>query len=441
MAFFCRFGLRARGILGTPGIVSTQAQSGCGSDREGRTGKHATVRIMNKASLVLKRFKAHFGQEGVVYRAPGRVNLIGEHTDYNEGFVLPAAIDSYCWVAAGPRSDGRIALYSENLQRGTEVELHDLWPRGDANWTDYPLGVAWALQEAGHRLRGANVYISGELPLGGGLSSSAAIEVAVGYALQNLSQNGIDRRALALICQHAENAFVGARCGIMDQFVACNGRTGHALLIDCRSLEWRALRLPPEIRLVVCNTMVKHEHSGGEYNLRRSECEEGVRRLAVVLPGLRSLRDLSHEQLEVNRKLITDVVYRRCRHVILENDRVLRTAEGLECGDIRAIARLMSESHRSLRDDFEVSCPELDLMVEIASAMPGVHGARMTGGGFGGSTLNLVAASEAEGFREHVAVAYESKTGLRPEILICEASQGVEAVDPKTDEIQSTLLH
>jgi galactokinase len=279
------------------------------------------------------------------------------------------------------------------------------------------------------------------VPLGGGLSSSAAIEVAIGYALQDVAQNSIDRTALALICQHAENAYVGARCGIMDQFVACNGRAGHALLIDCRSLEWRALRLAPEIRLVVCNTMVKHEHSVGEYNVRRSECEEGVRRLAAVLPEIRSLRDLTRDQLEANRNRVTDVVYRRCRHIVSENDRVLGTVEGLKCGNIRAIARLMNESHQSLRDDFEVSCAELDLMVEIASAMPGVHGARMTGGGFGGSTVNLVEASKAEAFREHVAAAYESKTGLRPEILICEASQGVETVDPKENEIQSTLLH
>jgi galactokinase len=394
------------------------------------------VGFMSKASAILQKFKAHFGKEAVVYRAPGRVNLIGEHTDYNEGFVLPAAIDSYCWVAIGPRSDGRIVLYSENLKQGAQADLRDLWSHRNGTWTDYPFGVIWALQEAGHELNGASVYIMGEVPIGSGLSSSAALEVAVGYALQRgASRNSIDRTSLALTCQRAENEFVGARCGIMDQFVSCNGRAGHALLIDCRSLESRTLRLPTRIRLVVCNTMVKHEHGDGGYNARRYECEEGVRRLTSALPGIQSLRDVTREQLEVNRNLMTDLVYRRCRHVISENDRVARAADELDRGNIDALAELMKESHESLRDDFAVSCPELNLMVAIASAMPGVHGVRMTGGGFGGCTINLVEAGEAEAFRKHVGSEYEFKTGVRPEIFICEASQGVATADPKENEI------
>lgn len=395
---------------------------------------------MTKASAVLEKFRAHFGTEAVVYRAPGRVNLIGEHTDYNEGYVLPAAIDFYCWVAVGARSDGKLVVYSENFQEAAEAELVNLWTRRKGTWADYPFGVAWALKEAGHKLGGANIYITGELPLGSGLSSSAAIEVAVGYALLDALGQVIDRKALALNCQRAENEFVGARCGIMDQFVSCNGRAGYALMIDCRSLEYRALRLPPEIRLVVCNTMVKHEHSAGEYNARRLECEEGVRRLAAVLPGIRALRDVTAEQLEGNRSLLTDVVYRRCRHVISENDRVLRTVEALKRGDVRGISQLLRKSHESLRDDFEVSCRELNLMVEIASAKTGVLGSRMTGGGFGGCTVNLVEASEAKEFQERVAEEYEAKTGLRPEILVCRASEGVEVVDPKGSEDRPALI-
>jgi len=395
---------------------------------------------MRTPSVILERFKEHFGTGASVYRAPGRVNLIGEHTDYNEGFVLPAAIDFFCWVAVGSRNDDKIVFYSENFQEGAEAELGDLWSQRKGTWADYPLGVAWALKEAGHKPNAASVYILGEVPLGSGLSSSAALEVAVGYALQHTSHHGIDRTALSLTCQRAENEFVGARCGIMDQFVSCYGRAGCALLIDCRSLKYEALRVPPEIRLVVCNTMVKHEHSDGEYNARRSQCEEGVRRLAAVLPGIQALRDVTCEQLEENRARLTDVVYRRCRHIVSENHRVLRMVERLKSGDILGISRLMRQSHQSLRNDFEVSCPELDLMVEIASAKPGVYGARMTGGGFGGCTINLVEASKAKAFLESVGAEYESKTGLRPEIYICEASQGAQAMDPKQETIRSAAV-
>ena len=384
---------------------------------------------MDEAKRTLEKFKAHFGGESVLYRAPGRVNLIGEHTDYNEGFVLPAAIDSYCWVAAAPRNNGKITVYSENFGHAAEASLENLWRQKKNNWADYPLGVAWALQEAGITVPGANLYIKGDVPLGSGLSSSAAIEVAVGYALLGLCGKSIDRTALAVICQRAENEYVGARCGIMDQFVCCHASAGHALLIDCRSLESRALRLPEDIRMVVCNTMVRHEHSAGEYNARRAECEQGVRRLTEVMPGIRSLRDVSATELETHRERLTEVVYRRCRHIVTENARVLKMVESLEAGDLQKVAELMSESHASLRDDYEVSCRELDLMVEIASGLPGVHGARMTGGGFGGCTVNLVEADAAENFRKTVAEVYEHKTGLRPEILICEAASAAEAVD------------
>jgi galactokinase len=384
---------------------------------------------MSGHSQVLASFKRRFGTGAKVYRAPGRVNLIGEHTDYNEGFVLPAAIDSYCWIAAAPRTDGKISLYSDNMQDGKEADLGDLWSQRTGSWTDYPMGVAWALGEAGQKLKGANIYITGEVPLGSGLSSSAALEIAVGYALLDVSQHRIDRTELALTCQRAENEFVGARCGIMDQFISVHGQAGCAVMIDCRSLEHECFRIPPGIRLVVCNTMVKHEHSDGEYNVRRSQCEEGVRCLSEIFPRIRTLRDLARGQLEENKARLRDVIYRRCRHVISENDRVLQTVEGLRSGNILEISRLMRDSHESLRNDFEVSCTELDILVEIASSKAGVYGARMTGGGFGGCTINLVEASMVDDFVQQVRQEYEQNTGLHSKIHIYEASQGAQAAE------------
>src|SRR5712671_3051527 len=287
---------------------------------------------MNKALEVLASFKARFGTGASVYRAPGRVNLIGEHTDYNEGFVLPSAIGFSCWVGIAPRKDRKLVLYSGNLGEGREADLDDLENRGSGHWSDYPIGVAWALQEAGYRLRGADLYISGDVPLGAGLSSSAAIEVSTGYALLSVAGHAIDRTKLALLCQRAENEFVGARVGIMDQFVSCHGRAGHALLIDCRSLEYKALKFPPNVSLVICNTMVKHELQASEYNMRRAECEEAVRKLSAALPGIQSLRDVSLEQLAENRSLLSETLYRRCRHVISENWRVRSVADLFERG-------------------------------------------------------------------------------------------------------------
>jgi galactokinase len=362
------------------------------------------------------------------------VNLIGEHTDYNDGFVLPAAIGFSCWVACGARNDRKLVVYSENLKETVEKDLDALSPRGSGEWADYPIGVAWALERAGHRLGGANLYVVGEVPLGAGLSSSAAIVVAVGYVLLDRSHHrlglgGVELTELARLCQSAENEYVGARSGIMDQFVSCHGRAGHALLLDCRSLEYQALRVPAGLQLVICNTMVKHQIGAGEYNVRRAECEEGVQRLSEVLPGIHALRDVTPAQLEQHRDRLTEVVYRRCHHVISENDRVLKAAQILREGNPRELEPLLAGSHQSLRDDYEVSCTELDIMVEIASRQAGVHGARMTGGGFGGCTINLVAAGDAAQFESRVAEEYERKTGLKPEIYICEASPGAEVVE------------
>jgi|HubBroStandDraft_4_1064222.scaffolds.fasta_scaffold32695_2 galactokinase len=386
---------------------------------------------MDRARVLLNEFSARFGGSASLVRAPGRVNLIGEHTDYNEGFVLPAAIDFFCWVAIAPRNDRVLALYSENFDDTVEVSLDDLNIRATGKWADYPLGVAWALERAGYRLRGANLYIKGDVPLGAGLSSSAAVEVSTGYALTSMEQEAIEPTKLALLCQKAENEFVGARCGIMDQFVSCHGREGNALLLDCRSLNSRQVPIPPQVHLVICNTMIQHRLGTGEYNVRRTECETAVRKLSQVLLGIRSLRDVSLAELEGNRELLGETIYKRCRHVITENQRTVAAANALQTGHVEELRQVMANSHRSLRDDYEVSCRELDVMVELAERQPGLLGARMTGGGFGGCTINLVRADESGEFRRRMSEEYQTVTGLKPAIYICQASQGAQIVVPE----------
>lgn len=374
-------------------------------------------------------FCASFGNPNLItYRAPGRVNLIGEHTDYNAGFVMPAAIGFSVYAGISPREDRKLQIYSDNFSDGVEIDLDDASLRARGHWSDYPIGVAVMLERAGYRLRGARVQIHSEVPMGSGLSSSAAVEVAVACALVANSNLTIERTELALLCQQAENEFVGARVGIMDQFVALFGEAQKALLLDCRSLEYQLVPLPANVRLVVCNTMVKHELASSAYNERRAQCEAGVKHLARALPKVTALRDVTVEQLEQFGRDLPEVEYRRCRHVITENARVLAAAEALKRGDLGRFGGLMAESHRSLRDDYEVSCRELDLTVELASKQEGVYGARMTGGGFGGCTINLVDAAHVEDFQRQVAEGYEQSTSLKPEIYNCEASKGAESV-------------
>jgi len=377
-----------------------------------------------------KLFEQLFGGPSRLYRAPGRVNLIGEHTDYNQGFVMPAAIDLYCWVAIAARSDRRLEIHSSEFGDTVSVDLNDTALSRRSDWSDYVVGTALALQNSGFELCGANIVVRGQVPIGSGLSSSAAIEVSTGYALLDVSKARIDLKRLAIICRQAENEFVGARVGIMDQFISAHGRAGHALLLDCRSLESKALPIPSGVLLGVCNTGVKHQHAAGEYNVRRAQCEEGVRRLSSVLPGIQSLRDVTRFELQQHKSLLPEVIYRRCRHVVTENERVQHAAEALLNGDLRALGALMADSHRSMRDDYEISCSELDTMVEIASAQQGVIGSRMTGGGFGGCTINLIHADAAESFRLLVAAEYEKRTHIRPDIYIVSASDGVHAVAP-----------
>ncbi len=363
-----------------------------------------------------------------IFRAPGRVNLIGEHTDYNDGFVMPAALDFSTWVKVSPLEQRKLKIVSENFNEEIEVDLDDLNLTARGHWSDYPVGVAVILERSGHRLQGARLQIRGEVPIGSGLSSSAAIEVATACALVAHSDLNVDRRELALLCQRAENDFVGARVGIMDQFISLFGHAQKALLLDCRSLEFRLLPLPDNVRLIICNTMVKHELASSAYNERRAQCEAGVMHLAKFFPDVAALRDVTIEQLEAHRDGLSDVVYRRCRHVITENARVLAAGDALERGDLEQFGDLMAESHRSLRDDYEVSSEELDLMVEIAQKIEGLYGARMTGGGFGGCTVNLGRAADVEEFQDRVAKEYEQTTNLKPEIYVCTVANGAEEI-------------
>ena len=385
--------------------------------------------MTNTAVRTLKTLFAElYGEVPTLYQAPGRVNLIGEHTDYNDGFVMPAALDLYTYVAVSGRHDRRLQVYSRNLKEKCDLDLDSIRPGRSGHWSDYVRGVAGVLQSAGCQLRGANLAITSDVPLGSGLSSSAALEVSTAWALLGNSQLSATPTEIAQMCQKAEHVYAEMRCGIMDQFVSCHGRAGHALMLDCRSLEFELLPIPPGTRLMVCNTKVKHEHASGGYNTRRRECEEGVRALAEVLPGIRALRDLTLDDLEKHRERLNPGVYKRVRHVVSENERVKKAARALNAGDLAEFGRLMADSHRSLRDDYEVSIAELDLMVELAHAQTGVYGARMTGGGFGGCTINLVDAACAEDVRQSLERAYEEKSGIKPVILICEASEGAGAV-------------
>jgi len=369
-------------------------------------------------------FRQRYGTQARMYRAPGRVNLIGEHTDYNDGFVMPVAIELSVWVAIAPRDDRKLVVYSENFSERAEIELDEMDSRPRRHWSDYVQGVAFMLQKAGYALRGANMLIRGEVPIGSGLSSSAAIEVATGFALLENSGLPVDRVELAKLCRRAENEVVGARVGIMDQFVSCCGQTGQALMLDCRSLDYRLRPIPPDVRLGICNTMVKHDVASGKYNTRQAECEEGVRGLFPRLPHVRALRDVRIEELDRYGSDLPQTIYKRCRHVVTENARVRYATTALEKADLATLGRLMAESHLSLKNDYEVSCPELDLMVELAGQVEGVYGARMTGGGFGGSTVNLVDKRSVADFRRSVANAYEKTTGLSPQILTSAAAGG-----------------
>jgi galactokinase len=387
--------------------------------------------LTDSIRLVAETFSSRHGAVGRIFRAPGRVNLIGEHTDYNDGFVMPAAIGFSTYVAVGLRSGRILNVYSIDYGESASIDLDNLKPAPKGIWTDYVRGVAAGLLTHGIKVPGVNLVIKGDVPIGAGLSSSAAIEVSTAYALLAVADANLDGRTIAAICQHAEHEYAGTRSGIMDQFISCYGREDHALLLDCRSLEYDLLELPPMVSIVICNTMVKHELAGGEYNRRRADCEAGVRFLQQSLPDIRALRDVTINELERFGAGMPERIFRRCRHVITEDARVLQAAEALRQRDLRQFGKLMMASHASLRDDYEVSCRELDVMVEISNKCGGVFGGRMTGGGFGGCTVNLVEEESVDTFRSQVSSEYQQATGIIPSIYVCRAAQGAgEVADP-----------
>jgi galactokinase len=374
------------------------------------------------------QFRARFNASPQIYRAPGRVNLIGEHTDYNLGLVMPVAIQFDTNVAIAAHSQRRLNIHSVNMDADLVIDLPVSFTSNEApatsgSWADYVVGVVWALGRAGIALSGADLLISGSVPIGAGLSSSAALEVAVAAALLGIGDHALPPMQLAQLCQRAENDYVGMRCGLMDQFASAMGVAHHALYFDCRSLEHEPIQLG-DAALVICNSRMKHRHAGGEYNRRRAECEAGVAAFAARRSGIHSLRDVEADELKAAQATLDPVVYRRCRHVLEENARVGAMRRALRAGALEEAGQLMFASHRSLRDDYAVSCGELNLLVDLATQVGGVYGARMTGGGFGGCTVNLMHPDSVEPFTRYVSAHYAQRTGRPAEIHICRATDG-----------------
>jgi galactokinase len=384
---------------------------------------HETI-LGDQSSALLERFDKLYGQPPLLVQAPGRINLIGEHTDYNEGFVFPAAIQFKTCIVIAKRSDRRVLVRSDNFDERIELDLDRLPPSARDHWSDYLVGVVRLLDQRLGKLPGANLLISGNVPQGAGLSSSAALEVAACTAFLLISEKRLPNVDVAQLCQRAENEFVGARCGIMDQFVSVHGERGHALYLDCRTLEHQLLPIPADVQLVICNTMIHHNHAAGEYNLRRAECEAATRFFASKLSDVKALRDVTLDIFEQLGQELPALIRKRCRHVITENLRVRQAAEALRVKDLARFGTFMARSHASLREDFEVSCAELDIMVRLAEQAEGVYGARMTGGGFGGCTINVVRADSVESFKGTIAQGYERATGIVPEIYVSSAADG-----------------
>ena len=367
---------------------------------------------------------ARYGAEPEIFAAPGRVNIIGEHTDYAEGFVMPAAIDFATLAGISPRSDGKIVIYSENFKEQREFDASALPAKAAQHWSDYPLGVLAVLAGEGHTIPAFSLSIWSDVPLGSGLSSSAAIEVATAIAVLSLIEASYPGPVLARLCQRSENEFVGSACGIMDQFISANGKKDHALLLDCRDLSYKLAPIPSDVALVIANTMVKHAVTGGEYTSRRAQVEEAAAVIGRHRPEVKFLRDATLEDLEKWGSEMSSEAVKRARHVISENERTVEAAEALAQNERKKLGRLMAEAHWSYSRDFEASCEEADAMVELAQDLPGLIGARLTGGGFGGCTVNLVEVDHAKEFAAELARRYETRTGIQPQIHICHASDG-----------------
>ncbi len=375
--------------------------------------------------MIERAFQKLYGNSPeVVVRAPGRVNLIGEHTDYNDGFVLPAAIDRAIQFAGRRRNDRTVRVHSLDFQAASEFSLDDIRRDESQRWSNYLRGVTRFLQEDGHALVGADLVFGGEVPREAGLSSSAAFEVGATVFWQRLAGLTLDPVYVVKLSRRAENEFVGVPCGIMDQFISALGKRDHALFLDCRDLTYRHVPLRADVKIVVCNSGVKRALARSEYEVRLKQCRQAVTQLGTAGLAVTSLRDVESEDLETAREALSEILLRRARHVVSENERVLEAVRVLEQGDVERFGELMNASHVSLRDDYEVSSKELDTLVELAWKQPGCLGARMTGAGFGGCTVNLVRAEAAEDFAEAVRSGYEQSLGLKGEVYVCQASDG-----------------
>jgi galactokinase len=378
---------------------------------------------MTLQQQVAQEFERRFGEKPThVVRAPGRVNLIGEHTDYNDGFVLPMAIDRAVWIALRPRQDRGVMVHSLDFATAADFSLDDV-KHENAQWVEYVKGVAWSLQEAGYTLQGWEGVIAGDVPVAAGLSSSAAIELATARAFAAVSDLAWDAARMARLAQRAENQWVGVNCGIMDQMISAAGKADHALLIDCRSLETQLVPLPSDTVVIVLDTATRRGLVDSAYNERRAQCEAAARFF-----GVKALRDVNAEQFQSRADELDEVTGRRARHIITENERTVRAAEAMRRGDAATLGQLMHASHVSLRDDFEVSSHELNVMVECALNVHGCYGARMTGAGFGGCAVALVRNDSADTFAASVAQCYRDATGITPNIYVCTAANGAEVI-------------
>jgi galactokinase len=379
---------------------------------------------------VTESFNGRFGTKPTfIIRAPGRVNLIGEHTDYNDGFVLPMAIDREIWLALRPRDDEQVSVHSLDFSETAVFHLNNL-QNTNAGWSEYPKGVAWALQENGYTLRGWEGVMTGNVPKGAGLSSSAALELATARAFQQVSGFAWDAAQMAKLSQLAENKWVGVNCGIMDQMISAAGQAGHALLIDCRSLETQSVPLPPtldgsETAVVILDTTTRRGLVDSAYNERRQQGEA-----AAAYFGVPALRDVSISEFLAEADNLEPLTCRRAKHVITENLRTLNAAKAMQNADAMLLGQLMNESHVSMRDDFEITNNELNVMVAVAQAQPGCFGARMTGGGFGGCAVALVHGEQVDGFVTAVSQQYQQQTDLIPKIYVCQPSDGASAINP-----------
>ena len=380
---------------------------------------------------VLLLHRQRFGQEGRIFAAPARVNLIGEHTDYTGGFVMPMAIDFQTVAVVSTREDGRAVFYSANYDQEASYEIASLTRAPQGRWSDYPAGVLWSLREAGVAVGGFSMSLVGDVPLGAGLSSSASVEVAAAMALLGHAGVELPLEKVATLCRRAENEYVGAKSGIMDQFASAGCVANRAMLLDCRSLGYEQLPLPDEVRVVICNSMVKHAVATGEYGDRSSEVLAGQAVLQRERPGVELLRDATLEDLVACRSMMSEASFKRCRHIITENRRVMEAKEALLRGDVARFGALMVEAHASVRDDFAASCEEVDELVEIAMQQAECFGARITGGGFGGCSVNVVQAEAAEKFVATLKREYAAKRGIEADCFVCAPADGAFALAEK----------